>query len=346
MTSLEYSYSLRLPVLGLSILLLCPVWHGCESLHCKDGDFTAAETVPVKMTVHSKDSMEGLSLDILIFGNDPLQFLECWQRVYVTDEGKATIASMNGEKTMMACSGMQGKGIEDWMWVSSLISLSDAWTDLEEERTDMPVMSGSCSFRAGTVANESPHLSLRRVSSEIHLRSLRCDFKDRPYAGETLSDVHVYLTNVNASCRIWNDDGSSARIINQGQLVMQDVARFVDSSIIWQRIEGEIGSETVYTDIRLRCYPNSAQEEGPGSPFTRLVIQGVLDGKVWYWPIDINRGDETTQEGIGSNCIYTYDIVLTRKGSADPDTAIKAGTASIAMEVEKWEEKEYYTVAF
>ena len=100
------------------------------------------------------------------------------------------------------------------------------------------------------------------------------------------------------------------------------------------------------TDIKLRCYPNMASQEGPGSPFTRLVIQGQLDGDVWYWPIDINRGEGCTTEGIEGNCAYTFDIVLTRKGSADPDTAIKTESATIMMEVEKWEEKEEYSVVF
>ena len=346
MNSLEFSYSPQLPVLGFIILSLCPVLHGCESLHFTDSHFTAAEKVPVKMSVHSKGTMDGEDLDILVFRDDATQYLECWQRVHVNEDNEVTIASMNGDKVVMACSGMTDRSHEDWMWVSSTSSLSDAWSDLENEKADSPVMSGSCAFKAGSSLSEQPILTLRRLSSEIHLRSLTCDFKGRPYEGERLSDVHIYLTNVNASCRIWDDPGNATRIINQGRLVMEDVSRFNDSSLILQHIEGTVGATSVNTDIRLRCYPNSVREEGPGSPFTRLVIQGVLDGDVWYWPIDINRDGESSDEGIRSNCVYTYDIVLTRKGSADPDTAIKTGTASIAMEVKRWEDKEDYTVAY
>ena len=74
--------------------------------------------------------------------------------------------------------------------------------------------------------------------------------------------------------------------------------------------------------------------------------QGELDGDVWYWPIDINRGEGSSPEGIEGNCVYAFDIELTRKGSADPDTAIKTESARITMEVEKWKEKEEYSVAF
>lgn len=338
-------FQFSLPFLGISLFLFSPVLHGCESLLCKDGSFTDAVTVPVKVAVHGKSMPQEEYLDMLVFRNDQLNYLECWQRVKYDGGGEVAVASMTGEKIIMACSGLDWTP-EDWMWVSSISSLSDAWTALEKETADNPVMSGSCSFHAGITSDEHPELILRRISSEVHLRSLKCDFKGKPYEGEKLSDVHVYLTNLNASCRIWNDPGLATRIVNQGRLIAEDVERFADKSLVYQRIQEEVGANGILTDIRLRCYPNMAAEEGLGTPFTRLVIQGMLDGDVWYWPIDINRGEGTSPEGIEGNNVYTYDIVLTRKGSADPDTAIRTEDAVIRMEVEKWKEKEEYPVSF
>ena len=334
-----------LPFLGIITLMIAPVLHGCESLHLEDGGFTDAVTVPVKVAVHGKSVLDQDGLDLLVFRNDRLQYLECWQRVPLSDNEEVAVAAMTGEKVLMACCGLESTPA-DWMWVSSISSLYDAWTALEKERRDSPVMSGSCGFHAGKAMAQRPELSLRRISAEIHLKSLRCDFKGKPYEGEKLSDIHVYLTNVNASCRIWNDPGAATRIINQGRLIEEDVARFEDQSLIFQRIAAKVGSDGIMTDIRFRCYPNMSSEDGPGSPFTRLVIQGELDGEVWYWPIDINRGEACSPEGIEGNCTYSFDIVLTRKGSADPDTAIKTESATIMMEVEKWEEKEEYSVSF
>ena len=331
------------PILGFIVLMTAPVLHGCESLHLEDGDFTDAVTVPVKVAVHGENVPDKGGLDMLVFRNDKLQYLECWQRAPFSGSGDVAVASMTGEKVLMACSGLESTP-EDWMWVSSIASLADAWSALEKETADSPVMSGSCSFHAG--AGTHPKLVLRQISSEIHLKTLKCDFKGKPYEGEQLSDIHVYLTNVNASCRIWNNTGTVTRIVNQGRLIKEDVARFKDPELIYNRIDSEVGSDGIKTDIRLRCYPNMAEEEGPGSPFTRLVIQGELDGEVWYWPIDINRGEGCSPEGIEGNCTYSFDIVLTRKGSADPDTSIKTESATIMMEIEKWEEKEEYSVAF
>ena len=334
-----------LPILGFIALMTAPVLHGCESLHLEDGSFTDAVTVPVKVAVHKKCGTQESDLDMLVFRNDRLQYLECWQRVAFSGNGEVAVASMTGEKVLMACSGLE-RTPEDWMWVSSISSLDDARSALEKESRNSPVMSGSCGFHAGKAMEQRPELTLRRISAEIYLKSLKCDFKGKPYEGEKLSDIHVYLTNVNASCRIWNDPGIATRIINQGRLIEEDVARFKEQSLIYQRIEGQVGTDAITTDVRLRCYPNMASQESMGSPFTRLVIQGKLDGDVWYWPIDINRGEGRTPEGIEGNCAYTFDIVLTRKGSADPDTAIKTESATIMMEVEKWEEKEEYSVEF
>lgn len=333
------------PALGFIYLMTTLVLHGCESLHFEDGDFTGAVTVPVKVAVHGGREAKAGGLDMLVFRNDRLQYLECWQKIPFSGNGNVTVASTTGEKVLMACCGLESTP-EDWMWVASISSLADAWSALEKESGDSPVMSGSCSFHAGSSMDEGPELTLRRISGEIHLQSLKCNFKGKPYEGEKLSDIHVYLTNVNASCRIWNDPGTATRIINQGRLVKEDVERFEDQCLVYQRIEGDVGAEGIKTGIRLRCYPNLSEEEGPGTPFTRLVIQGELDGEVWYWPIDVNRGEGCPPEGIEGNCVYTFDIELTRKGSADPDTAISTESAKITMEVEKWEEKEEYSVVF
>ena len=333
------------PVLGFIFLMVSLVLHGCESLHLEDGSFTDAVTVPVKVAVHGKRESKASGLDMLVFRNDRLHYLECWQWVPFSGSGNVAVASTTGEKILMACCGLESTP-DDWMGISSISSLADAYTALEKENRDSPVMSGSCSFHAGNSTDANPELVFRQISSEIHLRTLKCNFKGRPYEGEKLSDIHVYLTNVNASCRIWNDPGRATRLINQGRLVEEDIARFEDQSLIYQRIDKEVGAEGITTDIMFRCYPNTSEEEGPGTPFTRLVIQGQLDGEVWYWPIDINRGEGHSPEGIEGNCVYTFDIELTRKGSADPDTAIKTESANIMMEIEKWEEKEEYYVVF
>ena len=51
-------------------------------------------------------------------------------------------------------------------------------------------------------------------------------------------------------------------------------------------------------------------------------------------------------KGICSNDSYSIKLRLRRTGTEDPDTAIELENETIAMEIEKWDEKENYTVAF
>ncbi len=64
------------PVLGFIVLMTASVLHGCESLHLEDGGFTDAATVPVKVAVHGKSAPADEKLDMLVFRNDRLQYLE------------------------------------------------------------------------------------------------------------------------------------------------------------------------------------------------------------------------------------------------------------------------------
>ena len=81
-----------------------------------------------------------------------------------------------------------------------------------------------------------------------------------------------------------------------------------------------------------------------GTPFTRLVIEGTVDGNVYYWPININRADG--QKGIARNCRYVFDVKLRRLGHTDPDIPVEIEDAQITMEVEPWEDMEEYGVRF
>ena len=84
-----------LPILGFIALMTAPVLHGCESLHLEDGGFTDAVTVPVKVAVHGKSTPDKGGLDMLVFRNDKLQYLECWQRIPFSGNGDVAVASID-----------------------------------------------------------------------------------------------------------------------------------------------------------------------------------------------------------------------------------------------------------
>ena len=138
------------------------------------------------------------------------------------------------------------------------------------------------------------------------------------------------------------------RIINSGRLDPSDVSKLCEPDMISTSLKEDISSRAIYPDIRLRCYPNASSEESPGSPFTKLVIQGMLKGVTYYWSIAVGRewNKENGTSGLFRNCIYSYDITITGKGSLDPDVCADRKTIDIEIETEPWKEKDSYSIAY
>ena len=135
------------------------------------------------------------------------------------------------------------------------------------------------------------------------------------------------------------------RIINHRSLIPEDTMRFKNKRQIIDNLQ-TINSSVTYPGIRLLCYPNISTQESIGTPFTRLVIEGKIQGETWYWPININRDSGSGHEGISRNRRYVYDITIRSRGTKDPDTPIVPEMAVTTFTTEKWEEKEPYHVSF
>lgn len=331
------------PILGtLTFFCLLPA-----ALHCCTAPpeplLPAPATVKTKVSLQQKLT-EIEPMDIFIFNNDIFQKLDCYQRFDDMNEWNGTIISGCGEKIMTAIANSPYKK-EDWLQLRSRSHLKSFSIRLEDEKETDPVMTGEVPVSPDKDRFNHSNLRLVPLSSEVILNSICCDFNGRPYAGEVLSDVMVYLTNVNAESPVLEDEvRNPVRIINAGGLCEEDVEEFACRDLIIRQIKEDIGKRTIYPDIRLRCYKNDLAENSPGAPFTRLVIQGTLAGTTYYWPIDINR--EEGGCGVSGGHRYTYDIMITRKGSLDPDRPVRTKDIVLRQNVTEWTEKERYEVLF
>ncbi len=286
------------------------------------------------------------NLDIFVFKDDRMQKLDCYQRFDDMGEWKGKVISGSGKRIISVIANSPYQR-EDWFPINSRAYLEGLSATLENERRGRSLMYGEIRIRAGSDKSSAKEkLALIPYASEIALNSISCDFSGRPYAGENIRNAKVYLTNVNAECSLLGDEEAAPRrIINAGGFSEEDAEEFLEPDLIMQEIKGDIGKRTVYPDIRLRCYQSNHPDETPGTPYTRLVIEGELDGHTYYWPININR-DGSDEPGVWRNRRYSYDIILTRKGSTDPDTPIKTEGIHINQEVAEWKEMEEYRVSF
>ena len=288
------------------------------------------------------------TLDIFVFRDNETRLLDCYQRVEQPEKWDGRIMSSAGNRIIRICANSRTDKNE-WPLIRSMNSLEKISFNLEDESRENPVMTGEAKMPAPGSNALHPGLpyaeiTMLPITCEIVLRSLICDFKGRPYDGEKITEAKVYLTNVNATRKLSDADGSMPeRIINAGFLNRSDLSKFRDSSLIIKHIEKSIGKDGIQEDIRLYCYPNMAEEESPGSPVTRMVIEGKVSGKTYYWPIDISRGPG---KGISGGKSYIFDVRITRKGTTDPDIPVRTEEVNIRFEEESWIEKEGYTVGF
>ena len=331
--------AVRRLILGKVNILLLPALfacNGCEGLIDKD-DSTGVVTTTISMTEDAKsDIME--TVDIFAFDCNGAMHLDSYHHIDQPKGAYFALRSQSGEKHIFICTNGQ-RSIYDWAGVNSMESLNKTHVDLRKERRN-----ALCATAEGTVTagdGKTYKMEQRKIASEIVLNSIRCDFAGKSYEGKNITDVCVYLTNVNAECRLTADGHIvPSCLINAGGLDIDDIESLAESDMLYQKIATPIDNKRRKTDISLICYPNTSTTEGPGTAFTRLVIEGKIDGETYWWPININREKDTDKPGVYRNSRYIYDITLTRKGSKDPNTVIDIEAADISTKICQWNEKD------
>lgn len=337
-------FTSKMPVLGriITLLHLVPAVLG----GCSDAEQTAIEEIrrEIGVTLTRSQDVKG-PLDIFVFEDDRMQKLDCYLRLDDCSMWKGGVVSGSGDRILSFVAGMQ-RDRDDWTGITSRAALEKVTSDLEDERADAVLMTGETAVSGSPdlIPKTAAEVRLTPLASMISLTRLSCDFTGKPYSDKAVSNVRVYLTNVNATCGILaTGDVSPTRIINQGRLSEEDMARFHDRSLVYHVAGRPVGKDTGWVPVNFLCYPNNAPEEGPGTPFTRMVIEGQIDGRTFYWPIDINREDG---QGVRRGERYSFSITITGKGVSDPDIPVSSGNIEINFETKPWEEKEDCVITF
>ena len=173
------------------------------------------------------------------------------------------------------------------------------------------------------------HIDLEPLLSEVVLRKLKCDFSGKAYEGKMLKNGRAYLTNVNAQCPIGRRETYNTGILlNAGAYCKQDDEEA--GGILSGEFGCSIGSFNANTYVYTYCYPNDNISDEPGNPPTRLVIEGEIDGKVCYYPINICNFSGSGC-GVERNCSYAFDIILKSLGTDDPDTPVSHADVEISF---------------
>lgn len=275
------------------------------------------------------------NLDLFFFEDDSLARLDSYQHLAEANPRQVDGISCNGPKRIVALSGFPDD-IYAWSDIRTYGSLARRAFCLEKENPGNPLLYGEGRVAAGIT--RAVTIVLQPVLAEVRIRSLACDFSDRPYAGAALEHPRLYLTNVSRECHPLTAGEVPFSWLNTGRLDEAATAALPVPEMVLQELETGIGATRLHPDIRLYAYPNPVVEEMFGHPFTRLVIEGSIGGTTYYYPINLAR--------LEGNTSLALDITLTRTGSLDPDIPVSSGTVLLETDTVPWEQRPAATVTF
>lgn len=327
--------SLFTPVPGISLPVIATFTCSCQ----KEGQMQKMATFNLSWETDTpKPCMQKLA--VFCFNADSLGYLDSYQEIKGPVGDNIRIASTGGQKRIILCANTK-LTTEQISSIHTVYDLEECFCMLEDLHQSSPLMLGEIETKAG---NGIQTIRMKPMTSEIELRSVCCSFTGTPYEGECIQDARLYLINVNAQCSLLESSQDIRRLVNIGMLNEAEMKRFKDPGIIVQEIGQVIGEKVINKRFRFLCFHNMSSSESPGSPFTRLVLEGRIQGETYYWPLTINRSNGG--RGVSRNSRHVFDLKIRRKGSLDPDTEISIEACETLMEVKEWKEKEEYAVCF
>ena len=174
------------------------------------------------------------------------------------------------------------------------------------------------------------------------MASIKTQFTGTPWAGSSLSNVKIYLINA-AGDKLYHDgsDQPAPVILNNKKAVATDINACTMTGMLYDEIAASITDTGYNTAHSFYCYENLVESETAAKKFTKLIIQGDLNGHTYYYPISINREgfgytSENGHAGVKRNTAYTINVTILRPGSLDPDTPVEHGTMKATLNIANW----------
>lgn len=181
-------------------------------------------------------------------------------------------------------------------------------------------------------------MTLTRMVSRIKLNSLKVSFAGTPYDGKALENVKAYLTNVQSQKLLLDGSNPTPEVLNSKKYTAEDMTGFTMQGMLFDELAESLAETTHTTPHYFYCYENDLKEETDADRFTKLVIEGTLNGVTYYYPIPIKE--------LKRNSCYSVDVRIYRPGSLDPEEAVEVGALDMRLNVQSWNTVPGSTVEF
>lgn len=290
-----------------------PTFMAAPTFICGCSGGLGTESEPVKIYVEVGEAVSKAPswwlvrrLDIFTFNADD-GIIDSWQCNLSHISNGVSALSGQGSRMVAVIANMDlDKDLA--MDIRSYEDLARLETALASDSPEYPIMSGTASFVSGK--DKSCTVKLTPVLCEIDV-SLKCRFGGG-WRGSVMEDVQVFLTGVSGRAAVMEDSGSPpTEILNSGGLSEYDLQRLSYPLMLCRpigRIKDTDGSKSVYAS--LYAYPNGVTDESVAAPYTRLVVEGTVDGHRWFYPIPL--------KGLRRNTRYAVSLTISGEGSGEP----------------------------
>jgi hypothetical protein len=286
---------------------------------------TAPPAEPFTLSLDTKSTVPE-AVDLFFFDTTGVQLLDSYQQITNLQRSVYGLSG-TGVKRLVALSGKAGQ-VDDWNRIRTYGDLRKHSFSLERDSARSPLLYGMLLLPEG--ASRQAVLELHPLLTAIRLRSVSCDFSERPYAQNTFHNLQIFLSYAGSEgLPLEAGDGGTVSWLNPGWLDSVAVRRLPEPEMLWQDGCGEIGPQRIYPEKTFYCYPGAD---------THLVLAGTVGYIPCYYPIPLGALMPDT-------CVQ-LDITLLRMGSPSPDIPTVSGAFILETQTLPWEEREPYTVTY
>ena len=174
-------------------------------------------------------------------------------------------------------------------------------------------------------------LEVKRFASKVEIDAV----KDSIQYNHSLTINKIYLVNVNSNVNF--DFTTETKDMVYKQLGEYKSGESTITPFTYEEISSGntlTSGQTYSTAHAFYCYPNPVKTETDDLKFTRLVVEAMLDGSKYYYPVNIVGGDK----GIESNKVYKVtQMTIAGPGSSSPDVPVNKQNLTFKVVVADWE---------
>ena len=300
---------------------------------------TKVPTAAAPLSVHLRaygPSEAPERVDLLYFREDGAQQLDACQQMELQGGSSAYGVSLNRDYHLVALTGRQDSA-SAYLDIRNYGDLCRQTFRLEEESPEAPRLFGETHVKAGR--SRTADITLRPLLCHIWLRTLSCDFRERPYAGARFLNERIFLLHAGAEATpLGSPGGTTLSWLNPGFLDSLACARLPPPEMVLQDGLGPVGLGRIRAQREFYCYPNPATEDALGQSRTCLVLEGTVEGAHCYYPIPLpalKAGDS-----------LKIDLTLLRMGTDSPDCPAEVSSYQLCANRFPWEQWSAQTILF